>query len=150
LRIALATELTDELVQAFRRLIPQLSSSAPVPGRAELSAILDSPATLLVARDAERIVGTLTLAVYPAPSGTRAWIEDVVVDEEARGQGVGDALTREALRLAHEAGARTVDLTSRPAREAANRMYEKAGFRKRETNVYRYELGQEGWAKGSL
>jgi ribosomal protein S18 acetylase RimI-like enzyme len=141
LRIEAATELSDELLQAFHRLIPQLSSRTGPPGEEELRAILDSAATLLVAKDGDRIVGTLTLAVYRAPTGVRAWIEDVVVDEAARGHGVGEALTREALRLAGEAGARTVDLTSRPERDAANRMYEKVGFRRRETNVYRYELG---------
>ena len=140
MRIERATELTDELVDALERLVPQLSSSAPVPGRAELQEIIGSPATLLVAKEDDAIVGTLTLALYRAPTGVRAWIEDVVVDEVARGKGAGEALTREALRLAREAGARTVDLTSRPAREAANQMYEKAGFRRRETNVYRYEL----------
>jgi ribosomal protein S18 acetylase RimI-like enzyme len=140
LRIERASELTDELVEALRGLVPQLSSSAPVPGPAELREIIESPAVLLVARDGETIVGTLTLALYRAPTGVRAWIEDVVVDEAARGKGAGEALTREALRLAREAGARTVDLTSRPAREAANRMYEKAGFQRRETNVYRYDL----------
>jgi len=90
----------------------------------------------------------LTLALFRAPTGLRAWIEDVVVDEAARGRGAGEALTREAVRLAGERGARTVDLTSRASREAANRMYEKVGFRKRETNVYRYEL--ESLTSGSL
>jgi ribosomal protein S18 acetylase RimI-like enzyme len=62
------------------------------------------------------------------------------VDEAARGQGAGEALVREAIRLARKAGARTIDLTSRPSREAANRLYERIGFVERETNVYRYEL----------
>ena len=79
--------------------------------------------------------------MFRIPSGVRAWIEDVVVDEAARGQGVGEALNREALRLAAEQGARTVELTSRPSREAANRLYQRLGFKMRETNVYRYELG---------
>ena len=147
-RIEVATELTDELVEAFARLVPQLSDRAAAPTGDELSEILDSSSSrVLLARDDDRIVGTLTLALFRIPTGLRAWIEDVVVDESARGQGTGEALTREAIRLAGEAGASTVDLTSRPDRTAANRLYEKLGFRRRATNVFRYELGD---SSGSL
>lgn len=103
-----------------------------------------SPATiLLVARRVEdrRIVGTLTLALFRIPTGLRAWIEDVIVDESARGTRVGEALTNAALNRARQAGARTVDLTSAPRREAANHIYEKLGFHRRETNVWRFDLG---------
>ena len=104
----------------------------------------DSPATILyIARDPQRqdeIVGTLTLALYRIPTGLRAWIEDVVVDAGARGQGIGEALTRAALQRAQAEGAREVDLTSRPSREAANRLYQRLGFLKRETNSYRYNF----------
>jgi ribosomal protein S18 acetylase RimI-like enzyme len=149
LRIELPDELSDELVDAFRRLLPQLSPSAELPDAEVVEEIVSSPATtVLAARDDAGIVGLLTLAMFRAPSGLRAWIEDVVVDEAVRGRGIGEALTREAVRLAGERGARTVDLTSRPGREAANRMYEKVGFRKRETNVYRYE--PEADPSGSL
>jgi ribosomal protein S18 acetylase RimI-like enzyme len=138
------TEVTDELEAAFVRLMPQLSSSNPAPTRAQLAEMVGSPAiTLLVARepDAEgEIVGSLTLAMFRIPTGRRAWIEDVVVDSAQRSKGIGEALTREALRVAQEAGATTVDLTSRPSREAANRLYQRIGFEKRETNVYRYTL----------
>jgi len=141
LRIEVATELSEELVEAARRLVPQLSAVAPVPGAVELDDVVTSPATTLcLARDDDRIVGMLTLALFRIPTGMRAWIEDVVVDAGARGKGAGEALTREAIRLAKKAGARTVDLTSRPEREGANHMYEKIGFRPRGTNVYRYEL----------
>lgn len=134
-----ATEVTPELVAAFAALVPQLSRSSPPPTTAELDDIVSSPATiLLVARRDEEIVGSLTLVLFRIPTGMRAWVEDVVVDEGARGQGVGDALSREALRRAHSAGARTVDLTSRPSREAANRLYQRLGFKLRETNVYRW------------
>ncbi len=134
--------LLDELIDAFGRLIPQLSRSAPPPGRAELTEMITSPSTVvLLARDAAgQIVGTLTLVLFRIPTGVRAWIEDVVVDEAARGSGAGAALTEEALRLSRAAGARTVDLTSSPSREAANRLYQRLGFKARETNVYRYEL----------
>jgi len=139
--ITQATTVLDELVAAFARLVPQLSNSAPAPTRAELEAIVESPATtLLLAEDDEgAVIGSLTLALLRTPTGTRAWIEDVIVDESARGQGAGEALVAEAIRLAAEAGARTVDLTSRPSRDAANALYEKIGFRMRETNVYRYD-----------
>jgi ribosomal protein S18 acetylase RimI-like enzyme len=139
-----ATQVTDELEAAFLRLTPQLSSSNPAPTRAQLAEMVGSPAiTLLVAREADtggEIVASLTLAMFRIPTGRRAWIEDVVVDAAQRGKGIGEALTREALRVAQEAGATTVDLTSRPSREAANRLYQRIGFEKRETNVYRYTL----------
>jgi ribosomal protein S18 acetylase RimI-like enzyme len=142
-RIEEVTSVAGELVHAIARLVRQLSGSAEPPDAAALEEIVRSPATrLLVARDESGVVvGTLTLALFRIPTGMRAWIEDVVVDEGARGRGVGEALSREALRLAGQAGARTVDLTSRPGREAANRLYERIGFERRETNVYRSDAG---------
>jgi ribosomal protein S18 acetylase RimI-like enzyme len=95
---------------------------------------------LLVAKVEGAIVGSLTLALFWIPTGLRAWIEDVVVDESVRGQGIGAALNQEALKVARDQGARTVDLTSRPSREAANRLYQRLGFKQRETNVYRYSF----------
>jgi ribosomal protein S18 acetylase RimI-like enzyme len=139
--IEIAREVTPELVDAFAHLIPQLSSSAPPPTAEELEEIATSPATVLfVARDGERVVGSLTLVLFRIPTGLRAWIEDVVVDGDARGMGVGEALNRAALDEAARRGARTVDLTSRPSREAANRLYQRLGFVARETSVYRYAL----------
>jgi ribosomal protein S18 acetylase RimI-like enzyme len=139
-----AVEVTPELVAAFERLIPQLSSSNPAPTETELAAICESEASVLllaVDREAEdRILGSLTLAWFRIPTGVRAWIEDVVVDEAARGHGVGELLNRSALDRARELGAKTVDLTSRPSREAANRLYQRIGFAARDTNIYRYEL----------
>ncbi len=138
------TEVTPEVIAAFQRLVPQLSASNPPPDAAELAEIVHSPATVLfVARDAERgeIVGSLTLALFRIPTALRAWIEDVVVDAAARNQGIGELLTRAAIARAAQAGATTVDLTTRPARQAANRLYQRMGFVQRETNVYRYNLG---------
>ncbi len=139
--VTIAHEVDDALVDAFVRLTPQLSSSSPPPSAEVLAEIIESPATdLLVAHDdTGRIVGSLTLVLFRIPTGLRAWIEDVVVDAEARGQGVGEALNRYAIDVAAERGARTVDLTSRPSREAANRLYQRIGFEKRESNVYRYQ-----------
>jgi ribosomal protein S18 acetylase RimI-like enzyme len=141
LEITTATEVTDELVAAFTRLIPQLSSSSPPPGHPELAALLGAEGTtVFVAWVDGRIVGTLTLVVFRIPTGVRAWIEDVVVDDTARGAGAGEALTRAALEWAGQHGAKTVDLTSRPSREAANRLYQRVGFEARQTNLYRYTL----------
>jgi ribosomal protein S18 acetylase RimI-like enzyme len=139
--IQVLSEVTGEAVEAFGRLLPQLSSSAPPPDATALAAILTAPAsTVLVARSGGEIVGTLTLAMFPIPTGVRAWIEDVVVDEALRGQGVGEALVLEAIRRAKDGGARTVDLTTRPSREAAGRLYERLGFEQRNTRLYRYSL----------
>jgi ribosomal protein S18 acetylase RimI-like enzyme len=132
-------EVTSEVVEAFGRLLPQLSASAAPLDEAALGAIAESPAsTVLLARSDGLIAGSLTLVMFPIPTGMRAWIEDVVVDESARGQGVGAALSLEALRLAQAAGVRTVDLTSRPSRVAAGRLYERIGFTERESRLYRF------------
>lgn len=135
------TKVDDKLVAAFQRLIPQLSSSSPPPTERELAAIVTSRSTVLfVARERGEIIGSLTLVLFRIPTGLRAWIEDVVVDEAARGKGVGELLNRAAIEHAARAGAKTVDLTSRPSREAANRLYQRIGFQARETNVYRYTI----------
>jgi len=140
-RVEIAGEATDEVLAALHRLIPQLSSSSTPVTVAELRELIDSDSSVLfIARVDGRIVGSLTLAVFRIPTGIRAWIEDVVVDESARGHGVGEALNRAALAEAKRRGAKTVDLTSRPSREAANRLYLRIGFVARETNVYRYDL----------
>ena len=134
-----AEAVTPELVDAFVRLTPQLSSSSPPPTEAELAEIVASPATVLLLAEVDGVIqGSLTLALFRIPTGLRAWIEDVVVDDAARGQGVGEALNRAAIEVARQRGARTVDLTSRPSREAANRLYQRIGFERRETHVYRY------------
>lgn len=139
--VAVVREADDEMVEAFARLLPQLSSSAAPLDHDSLQRVLAADAsTVLVARVDGRVVGTLTLVMFPLPTGLRAWIEDVVVDEAARGYGVGAALTEEALRLADAARVRTVDLTSRPSRQAANRLYERLGFQVRDSRVFRYAL----------
>jgi ribosomal protein S18 acetylase RimI-like enzyme len=140
-------------VRAVHHLLPQMSRSARLPSGLEIDEIVSSRATtLLLASDdgsgsdeadevGERdgpIVGMLTLVTFRLPTGVRAWIEDVVVDTGSRGRGVGEALTQAAIELAADRGAQTVDLTSRPSREAANRLYRRMGFEQRETNVYRF------------
>jgi ribosomal protein S18 acetylase RimI-like enzyme len=139
LRVEEATDAAVDVEDAVRRLLPQLSESPEPLLAQDLEEIVTSPATrLLVIRDDDdEIHGMLTLVITRLPTGLRAHIEDVVVDESARGQGAGELLIRTALELAEEAGARSVDLTSSPAREAANRLYLRMGFQTRETNVYR-------------
>ena len=140
-QVAPASEASAELLAAFHRLIPQLSSSSmPISTNHLAEMIAAESTTVFVATRAQEIVGLLTLVVFRIPTGMRAWIEDVVVDESARGAGVGELLNRAALDEARRKGARTVDLTSRPSRAAANRLYQRLGFVARETNVYRYEL----------
>jgi ribosomal protein S18 acetylase RimI-like enzyme len=134
------TDVSNEVVAAYGRLLPQLSRTADADSET-LRLVVASPATtLLVARRGDQIVGMCTLATFHIPSGVRSWVEDVVVDEAARGSGIGSALVRAAVRLAQDAGARSVDLTSRPERAEANLLYQRLGFSRRETNVYRYNL----------
>lgn len=137
--IEVAEIASPELLEGINRLVPQLSSSADPVTQDRLTALVASECvTLFVAMSEGVVVGTLTLATFPIPTGLRAWIEDVVVDDASRGLGIGEALTVAALDVARERGARTIDLTSRPSREAANSLYKRLGFEQRETNVYRF------------
>jgi ribosomal protein S18 acetylase RimI-like enzyme len=139
--VEVVSELDSELSAALARLVPQLSSSAALPGEEVLAEVAGAASnTLFVARLGGQVVGMLTLVSYRLPTGRNALIEDVVVDEAARGEGAGAALVKAALEKARRLGARHVDLTSRPSREAANRLYKKMGFVERETNVYRFDL----------
>ncbi|WP_435283358.1 GNAT family N-acetyltransferase [Streptomyces koelreuteriae] len=141
IRVEVIREPSEELLDAFGRLLPQLSTTARPLDRAAGDRLVSCDAnTVLVARSGGAIVGTLTLVLLPLPSGLRGRVEDVVVDDAARGQGIAGLLIEEALRLARRAGARTVDLTSRPDRAAANRLYERLGFQARESTVHRYTV----------
>ena len=142
LTIEVCEKVTDDVVEAMARLVPQLSKSAPPMTAEILSAVAEHDACyLLLARDEDgSVLGSMTLVVFPIPTGIRAWIEDVVVDGDARGKGVGEALNLRAIEIAEGQGAKTVDLTSRPSREAANRLYQRIGFVPRETNVYRINV----------
>jgi ribosomal protein S18 acetylase RimI-like enzyme len=137
------TLVDDALAEAWRRLMPQLNPAAQPPDLAALQAILSGGATeLFTAREqrSNRIVGVLALVVFSTPTGTHSWIEDVVVDENYRGQGIGSMIIRAAIERARERGAKAVDLTSRPVREAANRLYLRMGFVLRQSNLYRFNL----------
>ena len=134
-------KVDDELIAAMNRLIPQLSNSNPPPDRLALEEIVASDSSILIAAFIDGvIVGSLTLIIFSIPTGKRAWIEDVVVDENYRNTGIGEALNQEAINIARQLGAKTVDLTSRPSREAANRLYSRLGFVQRKTNIYRFEI----------
>lgn len=142
MRIDIVTEADDELYDAFQRLVPQLTANNPPPTPDDLLALVrDSASTLLVARsESGAVVGALTLAVYRVPTGVRSIVEDVIVDISARGQGIGEALMLRAIEIAREKGAANVSLTSNPMRAAANSLYVKLGFQKRETNSYQLKL----------
>jgi ribosomal protein S18 acetylase RimI-like enzyme len=141
-KVEIATTLTPAIVEAVERLVPQLSRSNPPPSAEQLGEVVASPATdlFIAIGDDGTVLGMATLACFRIPTAMRAWIEDVVVDDAARGQGIGEALTKAMIDRARERGSATVDLTSRPSREAANRLYQRAGFTRRDTNVYRYDL----------
>ena len=136
-------ELTDfsiTALDAINGLLPQLSSSSSALDESDLRNIVDSESTkLFLAIDEDGVFGMLSLVLFRIPTGRKAWVEDVVVDEKARGRGVGKLLTEHAIQVAREHGSHSVDLTSRPSREAANALYQRVGFQKRETNVYRFE-----------
>lgn len=141
IQVEVVTDVSDELVAGLNHLLPQLSTSALPLTTTYVEELVASPSTtVFIARDEGRIVGTLTLVVFPIPTGRRAWIEDVVVDEGARGSGVAEALTNAAIDESRRIEVRTIDLTTRPSREAANRLYLRLGFELRETNVYRFFL----------
>jgi GNAT superfamily N-acetyltransferase len=142
MKIEIVEDVNTELYEAFQRLIPQLTNNNPPPSVDDLSAVLqDTASTLMVARDENGVIlGALTLVVYRVPTGIRSIIEDVVVDGSARGQGVGQALVQRAIELAKEKNVGTIALTSSPFREAANGLYVKMGFKKRETNAYQMKL----------
>jgi ribosomal protein S18 acetylase RimI-like enzyme len=138
------TEVTEEILQAFQRLIPQLARHCPPPTRELLTAIAASSETFIfLARypeDNSPVVGSATLVTFQTPTGRHGWIEDVVVDYKTHRQGIGKALTEKCLDKARELGLHEVNLTSRPSREAANRLYQGLKFIQRDTNVYRYPL----------
>jgi ribosomal protein S18 acetylase RimI-like enzyme len=145
MNVGRVTEADATLAEAVARLVPQLSPKRQPAGLAELAELVATPGTsLIVARDGDAVLGMLTLIVYRVPTGIRAWIHDVVVDETARGRGAGEALAKEALRLAESAGAVSVELTTREEREAANRLYRRLGFEQRETNVYVWRAPEPG------
>lgn len=143
MQIKRITRVDESTVRVFKRLMPQLTGEESYPALEELEKVILSEDTFLFfATEKEDVIGTLTLVFYRIPSGLKAWIEDVIVDESARGKGVATLLIEHALQVARDRGARKVDLTSLPRRVAANRLYLRMGFEKRESNMYRYYFNQ--------
>lgn len=131
----------DPLVPFLLKLLPQLSSSALVPSDEQVRVLLTQESTtVLAATDGRNVFGTTTLVTYVTLTGVRCRVEDVVVSSEARGRGLGRQMTAKAVEHARSAGARTIDLTSRPTRKAANSMYQSMGFELRDSNTYRLAL----------
>ena len=144
MNIERVTEINEKILSAFQYFIPELTNEKNrIPTKEDLEVVVSSPNNyLLVAKENDDIIGTLTLVFYWVPSGVKTWIEDVIVSDKARGKGVATALMWHALGLAREKGAEKVDLSSRPWREAANSLYLKMGFEKRDTNMFRLYLNK--------
>ncbi len=145
IKIYEVTEMSQKVYDAFERLIPQLSTSAKIPTWDELEDLIKSKAGIVLAAfddedPEEKILGTMTLVVFRIPTGVRAWVEDVVVGTESRGKGIGEKLIRASIARAEAEGAKTIDLTSRPTRVEAHRLYKRCGFEMRETCVFRIKL----------
>ncbi len=141
MKIERVTQVNESTVEVFKRLMPQLTGKDKHPSLEELQRVIQSDERFLFfATEEGEVIGTLTLVFYPLPSGLKAWIEDVIVDEQARGKGVATALLKHALQVARDRGALKADLTSMPWRIAANNLYQKIGFEKRESNMYRYHF----------
>ena len=135
------TTVTDQVLAAFEKLIPQLAPDCVLPTKKDLEAIVNSDTTLLfMAEEENEILGTLTLVFNKIPTGDKLWIEDVVVDNSARGKGVGVKLLQFSITYAKRQGIKSINLTSSPERVAANNLYQKLGFMQRETNVYRLTI----------
>ena len=130
--------VNDTVLNAFRKLIPQLSSDCALPTEKDLNDIVNSNSVqLFIAEENNEILGTLTLVFNKIPTGDKVWIEDVVVDKAARGKGLGKKLIQFAIEYTINKNINKINLTSSPERVAANKLYQKLGFIQRETNVYR-------------
>jgi ribosomal protein S18 acetylase RimI-like enzyme len=139
MKIEELTDFSTQALDAINGLLPQLSPSAVALDKSDLTSIINSESTkLFLATEEDQVFGMLSLVLFRIPTGRKAWVEDVVVDEKARGRGVGKLLTEHAVSVAREHGAHSVDLTSRPSRASANALYQRVGFQQRQTNVYRF------------
>jgi ribosomal protein S18 acetylase RimI-like enzyme len=140
MKIKRITRFSKRVFDAVLRLLPQLAPDAELPDEQYFKSLLKSRNVhfFIAELDNKQIVGMLTIGTYDTPTGTKAWIEDVVVDESHRGKGFGEELTLFAINYSKTLGTRAVNLTSRPSRVAANKLYQKMGFTHYQTNVYKY------------
>ncbi len=136
MKIEQVHQADEKLVETIRALLPQLTEARTPPTLVQLEDVVSNQTLLVAHGDDGKILGTLTFVLYRVASGIKGRIEDVIVDESARGQGVGEALVREGMRLANEAGVLMLELTSMPYRQSANRLYKRLGFVRKPTNVY--------------
>ncbi len=142
MKIIVAKTVNEKIVKSLQRLIPQLTELGDPITQESLEELVHSKESelLLAVDEQEKIVGTLSLVVFTIPTGKKAFIEDVIVDAEARGKGLGEQLLSKAIALAKEKKVKRLELSSRPVRVPANSLYQKMGFKIRETNFYRLQL----------
>ena len=139
--ISEATHYSEPLRLRLQHLLDQLTPTPVALSEEQLRALMaDTSSHLYLLEEEGSIVGMLTLGIYLSPTGSKAWIEDVVVDSEARGRGYGKLLVEYAIAEARRAGVGQLMLTSNPMRVAANLLYQTMGFQRKETNCYRMML----------
>ncbi len=142
---------TPTTLNALNRLLPQLSATVTTLTLQRLQEIecadRNNRIIYLLTLPNGSIIGTATLCLYPLLTGTKAWIEDVVIDEKERGKGFARLLLEDVIFRARQHGADSINLTSRPARVAANHLYRALGFKQRETNVYKMDGAKETKSK---
>ena len=132
---------SPEYHEAMQRFLNQLTTSPMVLTESMFHQLLDSENSHLffIIKD-EQIAGMLTVGIYHSPTGGKAWIEDVVVDETFRGQGLSKVLVAHAIEFVKSQQIPLLMLTSNPTRIAANKLYQAMGFERKETNVYRMKF----------
>lgn len=144
MKIKIVTEVTDELVITLEKLMSLLTGRDEKISTESIESIVSASNTHLFVAVGEdnRIHGTLTLIIYTIPTRKKAYIEDVVVDLAAQGLGLGEKLLAAAIQKAKEEQVACIELTSRPFRIPANKLYQKMGFKIRETNCYQLTISE--------
>lgn len=137
-------EVTEHSVATFQYLLDQLTSTPTVFTAAQLQAIIDSKEShLYFFYNETQLCGMITTGSYEAPTGRKTWIEDVVIDEKYRGNGLGKIMLSKVIDMVSREGKTTLMLTSNPSRIAANALYRELKFTPKETNVYKMTINPE-------